>query len=126
MAGIEVDTTAAGCTIAIANGAPGDSISETWTITNTTGAPYTLSIKADATPSNHLLDDLQMGVWDASGSPPVTLPPLTSWVAGYSDLTTLNPGQTVQYDVELYLPTTAGNADQGKTVSITFHWHAQG
>ena len=124
--GIEVDSTASGCTIAIPEAVPGDSISETWTITNTTGAPYTLSLEADATPSNQLLTDLEMGVWDATGPAPVTLPPLTSWVAGYSTLTTLNPGQSVKYEIELYLPTTAGNGDQGKTVSITFHWHAQG
>jgi hypothetical protein len=124
--GVQVDSSAAGCTVAIADAVPGDSGSETWTIKNTTGAPYTLSIGVDATPSNHLLGDLQMGVWDASGTPPATLPPLTSWTAGFSNLTTLNPGQTVQYEVELYLPTTAGNADQGETVSITLHWHAQG
>ena len=54
VAGIEVEHDAAGCTIAHLERAPGDSISETWTITNTTGAPYLLSIKAEATPSNHL------------------------------------------------------------------------
>ena len=67
-----------------------------------------------------------MGVWDATGTPPVTLPPLTSWLVRLQRPHDAEPGQTVQYDVELYLPTTAGNADQGKTVSITFHWHAQG
>lgn len=125
VAGIQVDSTAAGCTISIANAAPGDSISEIWTITNTTGAAYTLSIKAAAT-NNHLTQDLQLGVWDITGSAPVNLPPLTSWLSGYSSLTTLTAGQTVQYETELFLPTTAGNADQNKTVSITFHWHAQG
>jgi hypothetical protein len=124
--GIQVDSTAPGCIIGVSGALPGDSISETFTITNTTGAPFVLSVGAEALPSNHLSGDLQMGVWDASGPPPGVLPPLTSWLAGFIPLTTLNAGQSVQYVVELYLPTTAGNADQGKIVSVSFRWQAQG
>jgi hypothetical protein len=124
--GIAVDSTAPGCVIAISGAAPGDSVFATFTVTNTTGAPFALSVKADAAPDNHLRGDLELGVWDASAAPPVVLPPLTSWLAGYSPLTTLNAGQSVHYVVELFLPTSVGNADQGESISITFRWHAQG
>ena len=43
---------------------------------------------------------------------------------GFHALTTLNPGQTVKYGIELYLPTTAGNVDQGLTAAVTFEWQA--
>ena len=65
-----------------------------------------------------------MDVYDPSGGAPTPpLPTVTSWF-GTNVLTTLNPGQTVHYVVELYLPTTAGNADQGKSASIAFTWSA--
>jgi hypothetical protein len=32
----------------------------------------------------------------------------------------------VSYQIEIALPATAGNADQGYAASIDFHWHAQG
>ncbi|MGH2935557.1 MAG: hypothetical protein ACRDL2_13730 [Gaiellaceae bacterium] len=96
------------------------------TITNTSGSPYDLGLKVEGPHSNHLWQDLQLGVWILPGSPPPVLPPLTSWLSGFNTLATLNPGETIQVELELYLPTTAGNADQGKGAVVTFHWHAQG
>jgi hypothetical protein len=126
-AGIEIDSTAPSCTIVLTNAAPGDSAQETMTITNTTGASYQLSFKATGPNNNHLWHDLEMDVYDPSGGAPTPpLPPLSSWLNAFHVLTTLAPGQTVQYVVELILPTTAGNPDQGKTAVISLKWHAQG
>jgi hypothetical protein len=97
------------------------------TITNTTGAPYDLSIEATGPNNNHIWQDLQMDVYDASGPAPTPpLPQLSNWLNTFHVLTTLAPGQTVQYVVELFLPTTAGNADMGKSAVIAFTWDAQG
>jgi hypothetical protein len=125
--GVAVTSTPAGCTLVINSGAPGDAVQETLTITNTTGAPYTLSVDADGPNDNHLWQDLEMEVYDASGSaPPLPWPPLTSWLGSWHALTTLNAGQSVSYVVVLYLPTSAGNADQGKSAVIAFNWQATG
>jgi hypothetical protein len=125
MAGLSVDSSIPGCTITIATAAPGDSATETFTIQNTSGSPYTLSFMANGPNDNHLWQDLEMDVYDPSGgAPSPPLPPLTSWLGSFHALTTLNPGQTVQYVVELYLPTTAGNEDQGKSAVIDFSWNA--
>ena len=45
------------------------------------------------------------------------MPPLHTWLGAFHNLTTLAAGATVQYEIELYLPTTAGNPDQGKTAT---------
>ena len=75
--------------------------------------------------NNHLWQDLEMDVYDPSGGAPTPpLPSLTSWLGSFYTLTTLNPGQTVQYVVVLYLPTTAGNADMGRSAVIDFTWSA--
>lgn len=125
--GISLSSSASGCTITIANATAGDSAQETVTIQNTSGTPYTLSFKATGPRDNHLWQDLQMAVYDASGGAPTPpYPTLTSWVGGFQTLTTLTPGQTVQYVIVLYLPASAGNADQGESAVIDFHWHAQG
>ena len=125
--GIDVSSAPPGCTITLTNAVPGDSAQETMTITNTTGAPYLLSVQAAGSNSNHIWQDLQMEVYDASGSaPPLPWPLLTAWLGSFHALTTLNPGQSIQYVVVLYLPTTAGNADQGKIADISFNWQAQG
>lgn len=122
--GLSVDSNLSGCTLSIANAVPGDSASETFTIQNTSGSPYTLSFKASGANNNHLWQDLQMDVYDPSGGAPTPpLPSVTSWF-GNNVLTTLNPGQTVQYVVELFLPTSAGNADQGRSAVIDFTWIA--
>jgi hypothetical protein len=95
------------------------------TITNTTGSPYQLSFEATGPNDNHLWQDLEMDVYDPSSPPTPPLPALSSWLGTYHVLTSLNPGQSVQYVIELYLPTTAGNDDMGKSAVIDFHWHAQ-
>jgi hypothetical protein len=105
--------------------APGDSAFERMTIRNDSGAPFTLSLRANGTP-NRLWDDLQMGVWEVGTPAPSPLPALLWWTAQSNQLATLQPGETVTYQIELALPATAGNADQGYTATIDFHWHAQG
>ena len=123
--GLSVDSNLPGCTLTIASAAPGDSVSETFTIQNTSGSAYTLSFMAGGANNNHLWQDLEMDVYDPSGGAPTPpLPSLTSWLGSFYALTTLNPGQTVQYVVVLYLPTTAGNADMGRSAIIDFTWSA--
>jgi hypothetical protein len=85
-----------------------------------------LSLRAEGANDNALWGDLEMGVYPQFTPPPSPLPPLAYWMAQFNDLTTLNPGQTIAYVVVLYLPTTAGNQDQGKSASIAFHWRALG
>ena len=98
------------------------------TITNTSGSPYTLSLRASGAQNSALWqngpDGLLMGLWDVSGPAPGSFPTLFSWTTASWPLTTLNPGQTIQYEIELFLPTTAGNADQNKTAVIDFDWTA--
>lgn len=105
--------------------APGDSTMERLTITNTSSSTYTLALKATGT-QNHLWQDLRMGVWEQSTAAPSPLPPLLDWTTQYNDLTTLAPGQTVVYLVELFLPTSAGNDDQNLAAVISFRWRATG
>ena len=128
--GIEIDSAPPGCLITISNAAPGDSASEIMTITNTTGAPYTLSLQATGSQAGALWQNgpngLLMGVWDTSGPPPPSFPTLFYWTTQLWPLTTLNAGQSVQYKIELFLPATVGNADQGQSAVIGFRWHAQG
>jgi hypothetical protein len=105
--------------------APGDAASEVMTITNTSSSTYTLALKAAGT-QNHLWQDLRMGVWEDGTSPPPSLPPLLDWTTQYNDLTTLAPGQSVTYRIELFLPTSAGNEDQNLAAVISFRWRASG
>jgi hypothetical protein len=124
--GIQIDSNPPGCVVSIGNAAPGDSVSEVMTITNTSGTTYTLALRAEDANHDHLWSDLQMGVYPQFTPPPSPLPPLSYWTAQFNDLTILAPGQTVTYVVVLYLPTTAGNADQGLSAVIGFHWRATG
>jgi hypothetical protein len=126
--GLQIDSAPPGCVMVLTNAAPGDSISEVMTITNTSDTPYTVSLKAEGANNNHLWQDLQMAVWNTTGSPPPVFPSLVSWMSGFHSgfIPILNPGDVVSVQIELYLPTTAGNADQGKTAVIALHWHAQG
>ena len=111
------------CVIYVINQAPGDGTFEKMKITNTTSVPYTLSLRATGTP-NRLWQDLQMGVWIDGQAAPSPLPPLHFWTAQYNDLQVLQPGQVVHYLIELYLPLSAGNADQHLPAVIDFNWHA--
>ena len=124
--GIQIDSNPPGCVISIGNAAPGDSVSEVMTVTNTSGVSYTLALRAEDANHDHLWSDLQMGVYPQFTPPPSPLPPLSYWTAQFNDLTILAPGQTISYVIVLYLPTTAGNADQGLAAVIGFHWQATG
>jgi hypothetical protein len=125
-AGLQIVSTPPGCIVSIAQGTPGSSASAVMTITNTSSSTYTLSLQAEGANDNALWGDLEMGVYPEFTPPPSPLPPLAYWMAQFNDLTTLNPGQTIAYVVVLYLPTTAGNQDQGLSASIAFHWRALG
>jgi hypothetical protein len=124
--GIQIDSAPAGCVINLPNAAPGDSESEIMTITNTSDTTYTLKFRAVAANNNHPPPDLEMDVFVPSAGPASPMPPLNFWMGTFHALTTLTPGQTVQYEIELYLPTTAGNADQNKSAALTFDWKAAG
>jgi hypothetical protein len=123
--GLSIDSNLAGCRIYAINMAPGDSAFELMTIKNESDVPFTLSLRASGT-RNRLWDDLQMGVWEVGTPAPSPLPALLWWTAQENQLTTLQPGQSVRYHIELALPASAGNADQGYAAIIDFHWHAQG
>jgi hypothetical protein len=105
--------------------APGDATTERLTITNTTDSAYTLSLRATGT-RNQLWNDLRMGVWEDGSPPPSPLPPLLDWTTQFNDLTTLRAGRSVTYLIQLYLPTSAGNADQSLAAIIDFVWRATG
>jgi hypothetical protein len=105
--------------------APGDSAFELMTIKNESDVPFTLSLRASGTP-NRLWDDLEMGVWEVGSPAPAPLPALLWWTLQENQLTTLQPDESASFHIELALPASAGNADQGYAASIDFHWHAQG
>jgi hypothetical protein len=123
--GLSIDSNLAGCRIYAVNMAPGDSAFERMTIRNEADVSLVLSLRASGT-TNRLWDDLEMGVWEVGTPVPSPLPALLWWTAQDNQLTTLQPGQTVTYQVEIALPATAGNADQGYGATIDFHWYAQG
>jgi hypothetical protein len=123
--GLSIDSNLAGCRIYAVNMAPGDSAFELMTIRNESGLPFTLSLRASGT-TNRLWDDLEMGVWEVGTPAPSPLPALLWWTAQDNELTTLQPGESVSYHIELALPASAGNADQGYGATIDFHWHATG
>jgi hypothetical protein len=123
--GLSIDSNLAGCRIYAINMAPGDSAFERMTIRNESDTPFVLSLRASGT-TNRLWNDLEMGVWEVGSPAPSPLPALLWWTAQDNQLTTLQPGQTVTYQIELALPATAGNGDQGYAATIDFHWHAQG
>jgi hypothetical protein len=111
------------CRIYAINMAPGDSASEQVTVTNESDQAFTLSLKATGA-QNRLWQDLQMGVWPVHTAAPSPLPALLLWTTQYNQLTTLQPGASITYEIELYLPPSAGNDDQGLTASIDFNWKA--
>jgi hypothetical protein len=104
---------------------PGDSTAELVTVTNTSGQPYVLSLRAAGTP-NRLWQDLRLGVWEYRTAAPSPLPPLLDWTTQFNDVATLQPGESITFEVELLLPTSAGNEDQNLVAAIDFVWRASG
>jgi hypothetical protein len=105
--------------------APGGSVSEVMTVRNDSGEPFTLSLRAVGAVDD-FWHDLQLGVWEVGTAAPSPFPALVWWTTQQNTLTTLQAGETVQYVVELFLPTTVGNADQGRVATIDLVWRAQG
>lgn len=100
-------------------------MSEVMTVRNDTAEPFTLSLRADGTQSS-LWNDLRMGVWEVGTGAPVPLPPLLFWTTQANALATLQPGESIRYEIELFLPAATGNADQGLAATIDLVWTAQG
>jgi hypothetical protein len=103
--------------------APGGATYEQLTITNTSGQDYTVSMKATGS-QNPLWNDLQLGIWEVGTPAPSPLPSLLLWTTQYNDITPLAAGQTIHLQIELYLPTSAGNGDQDRAAVIDFNWRA--
>ena len=104
--------------------APGGSASEAMTVTNDTAEPFVLALRADGT-VNALWHALELGVWEANTAAPTPLPALLWWTSQDNTLATLQPGESIRYEIELYLPTTATNAVQDLTATIDLIWKAQ-
>jgi hypothetical protein len=113
------------CRINATNMAPGGAASEVMTIRNDSDSTFTLSVRAVGTP-NRLWDELTLGIWAVGTAAPTPLPPLLWWTAQDNAIGTLRPGQTVSYNVVLYLPTSAGNDTQHTTAVIDLQWSARG
>ena len=54
------------------------------------------------------------------------LPPLLYWTTQFNVLTTMNPGDTISYVIELQLPLSAGTVDQNRAALVDFTWRARG
>jgi hypothetical protein len=124
-AGLTITSDHTTCRIHAVNMAPGGAASEVMTIRNDSGAPFTLALKAEGT-VNALWNALDLGVWESGTTPPTPLPALIWWTNQFNTLATLQPGETVAYEIELFLPATAGNALQGAAATIDLVWRAQG
>lgn len=124
-AGLTIISDHATCQLYAVNMAPGGSISEVMTIRNDSGSAFTLSLRAAGSP-NPLWNDLQLGVWEVGTPAPVPFPALLWWTTQDNTLTTLPADASVRYELELFLPPTASNADQGLVASIDLIWRAQG
>jgi hypothetical protein len=125
VAGLTINSDHSTCALQVENMAPGGSASEVITLTNDSGQPFTLSLEASGT-QNQLWHDLEMGVWEQGTAAPAPLPALLLWTTQFNTLVTLAAGASISYEIELYLPTTAGNNDQGLAASIDLTWRAQG
>jgi hypothetical protein len=123
--GLTITSDHATCRIYAVDMAPGGSASEVLTLRNDTDAPFTLSLRAAGT-VNALWNALELGVWEANTAAPGTLPALLWWTTQSNQLATLQPGESIRYQIELYLPPTAGNDLQGMAASIDLVWRAQG
>lgn len=123
-AGLAIFSNRSGCRIEAFNMAPGGSASETVIVRNDSGQAFTLSLRAAGT-TNQLWNDLRFGVWQDGTAAPAPLPPLTFWLGHDSDLGMLQPGESIRFELELYLPTSASNTDQGLRADIDLIWRAQ-
>jgi hypothetical protein len=123
--GLTITSDHATCQLSATNMAPGGSTSEVLAIRNDSDAAFTLSLQVSGTP-NQLWNDLELGVWEAGSAAPAVLPGLLTWTGQDNDLVVLQAGQSVSYELELYLPASAGNTDQGLAASIDLVWTAAG
>ena len=122
--GLSITSDHSSCRITATNMAPGGSASEVMTIKNESDTAYKLYLRATGT-QNRLWNDLELGVWKTATAAPNPLPPLLNWTSQDNDLgITLQPGDTVKLTLELFLKSTAGNADQNLTATIDFVWKA--
>lgn len=122
--GLSLTSDLADCRIYAINQAPGDSTTEHVTIRNDSDQPFRLSLQATGT-TNQLWNDLQLGVWEQGTPAPSPLPALLWWTLQENQLATLQPGESIRLVIELALPASAGNDDQGLAAVIDFHWHAE-
>jgi hypothetical protein len=122
-AGLQIESNLTNCRIYAINMAPGGATYEQLTITNTSGQDYTVSMKATGS-QNPLWNDLQLGIWEIGTPAPSPLPSLLLWTTQYNDITPLAAGQSIHLQIELYLPTSAGNGDQGRAAAVDFNWRA--
>jgi hypothetical protein len=120
---LRIESDRAECRIVAVDMAPGGAASETVTITNAIGEPVALSLRASGS-QNRLWSDLRLGVWESGTPAPQPLPPLLWWTTQDNPLTTLQPGESVRYRIELYLMPSAGNDVQALVASIDFVWRA--
>lgn len=122
--GLTIFSNLSACRIEATNMAPGGSADEVVTVRNDSDQTFTLSLRAEGT-TNQLWNDLRFGAWQAGTAAPAPLPPLLFWRGQDNDLGTLAPGQSVRYQLELYLPASASNADQGIRATIDLVWRAR-
>lgn len=123
--GLTITSDHSTCRLYAVNMAPGGSISEVMTVRNDSGQPFTLSLRA-AGAGGPFWNDLELGVWETGTAAPTPFPALVWWTSQDNTLATLQPGGSVRYTLELFLPPTASNADQGRVASIDLIWKAQG
>ena len=124
-AGLTITSDHTTCQLHAVNMAPGGSVSEVMTIRNDSGEPFTLSLSATGS-VNQLWDDLELGVWEEGTAEPTPFPALLWWTTQDNTLATLQAGESIRYELELYLPPTGSNADQGRVASIDLVWKARG
>jgi hypothetical protein len=122
--GLSIASDRSTCRIYAVNMEPGESASEVMTVRDDAGVPVALSLRAGGE-ENRFWNDLRMGVWQAGTAAPDPLPALLWWTSQDNRLTSLSPGQQVSYEIELYLPSSAGNEDQGQAAVVDLIWHAQ-
>ena len=96
------------------------------TIRNETAQPFTLSLQGDRDAEPRSGTSCGSASGRTGRRRRRRCPRCSSGRTQSNALTTLQPGESISYAIELYLPTTAGNDDQGLAAAIDFVWHAQG